>query len=83
VKSDLGFREDEWDESIDEQSLRRSSTVLRNLLVNDALGRAWRLVGQKGQPQLEAVDLMACLAGLVIDKVIFAAAGGGVSGAFR
>jgi hypothetical protein len=67
VKSDLGFLEDEWDESIDEQSLRRSSTVLRNLLVNDALGRAWRLVGQKGQPQLEAVDLVACLAGLVID----------------
>jgi hypothetical protein len=80
VKSDLVFLEDEWDETIDEQSLRRGSTVLRNLLVDNALGRAWRLIGQKGEPEIEAVDLTAALAGLRMDKVIFAAAGGGVSG---
>jgi hypothetical protein len=42
VKSDLAFLEDKWDQSIDEQSLRRSSTVLRNLLVYDGFGKAWR-----------------------------------------
>src|SRR5829696_6872167 len=66
VKSDLLFLEEEWDHEITEQSLRRSSTVLRNLVVQDALGRAWRLAGQ--------------LAGLHYEKVEFASAGGGTSG---
>jgi hypothetical protein len=79
VKSDLAFLEDEWDESIDEQSLRRSSTVLRNLLVYDGFGQAWRLTGERGEPQIEAVDLNSSLAGLRLPKVAFATAGGALS----
>jgi hypothetical protein len=77
VKSDLAFLEDKWDQSIDEQSLRRSSTVLRNLLVYDGFGKAWRLDGRRGEPQIEAVDLNRALAGLLLPKVAFATAGGG------
>jgi hypothetical protein len=80
VKSDLAFLEDEWDQSIDEQSLRRSSTVLRNLLVYDGFGKAWRLAGERAQPQVEAVDLSHALAGLDVHKVAFATAGGALSG---
>jgi hypothetical protein len=80
VKSDIGFLEDDWDESIDEHSLRRSSTVLRNLLVYNGFGKAWRLAGERGEPHVEAVDLSRALAGLDLRKVAFATAGGAVSG---
>jgi hypothetical protein len=80
VKSDLGFLEDDWDESIDERSLRRSSTVLRNLLVYDGFGKAWRLAGERGEPHVQAADLSRALAGLDLRKVAFATAGGAVSG---
>ena len=80
VKSDLGFLEDDWDESIDERSLRRSSTVLRNLLVYNGFGKAWRLAGERGEPHVEAADLSRALAGLDLRKVAFATAGGAVSG---
>jgi hypothetical protein len=77
VKSDLAFLEDEWDESIDEHSLRRSSTVLRRLLVNGDYGKAWRIAGEPKEPRLEAVDLSNNLAGLELARVFFATAGGG------
>jgi hypothetical protein len=54
VASDLGYLADVWSQPIDEQALRRSSNVLRTLLVDNALGRAWRLVGEKGEPTVEA-----------------------------
>lgn len=63
-----------------EQSLRRSSNVLRNLLVEGALGRAWRMAGQPKEPGIEAVDLATVLAGLRYEKILFASAGGGHSG---
>jgi hypothetical protein len=80
VKSDLAFLEDEWDESIDEHSLRRSSTVLRRLLVLGDYAKVWRIAGEPKEPQLEAVDLSNSLAGLELARVFFATAGGGRSG---
>jgi hypothetical protein len=80
VGSDLAFLRDDWDESVEEQSLRRSSNVLRNLLVEDGLGRAWRMVGQPKEPEVEAIDLSHILAGLRFDKILLAAAGGGTAG---
>jgi hypothetical protein len=80
VKSDLAFLEDEWVESIDEHSLRRSSSVLRRLLVFGDYAKAWRIAGEPKEPQLEAVDLSEILAGLELARVFFATAGGGHSG---
>ena len=37
VVSDLIFLHEEWDEEVDDHSLRRSSTVLRRLLVDNEL----------------------------------------------
>jgi hypothetical protein len=79
VTSDVVFLQEEWDSTVDEQSLRRSSNVLRNLLVEDLLGRAWRAAGFKGEPAIEAIDLENHLAGLETNKIAFASAGGGTS----
>jgi hypothetical protein len=80
VASDLAFLEDEWDESVDEDSLRRSSTVLRRLLVLGDYAKAWRVAGEAKEPRLEAVDLSNALAGLELARIFFASAGGGRSG---
>lgn len=76
VASDLAFLEDDWQPSIEDQSLRRSSNVLRTLLVQHAIGQAWRRMGQSKEPKIEAPDLANALAGLKIEKVEFAQAAG-------
>lgn len=45
VGADLLFLREEWEASIDDHSLRRSSTVLRRLLVENELQRAWKKAG--------------------------------------
>lgn len=80
VASDLGYLADVWSQPIDEQALRRSSNVLRTLLVDNALGRAWRLVGEKGEPTVEAMDLSRHVAGLEWEKIVFASPAGGSTG---
>jgi hypothetical protein len=42
VVEDLTYLKDEWDQNIDDAAIRRGSTVLRRLLVNGELQRAWR-----------------------------------------
>lgn len=37
VLADINYLNEEWNQDIDDQSLRRSSTVLRNLLIEDQL----------------------------------------------
>jgi hypothetical protein len=76
VREDLEFLRDEWDNSIDEASLRRSSNVLRTLLVDGHLGRVWRSLGLKRQPIVLAPDLDAMLVGIDPSRVQFAQAGG-------
>lgn len=79
VASDLAFLEEHWDAAVDEQSLRRSSGVLRNLLIEDWFAKAWRALGQPGQPDIEAVDLESAIAGYDVRRINFASAGGGES----
>jgi len=76
VASDLTFLREEWDEDIDDDSLRRSSAVLRILLVDGAYGRAWRLVGLDKEPLLVAVDLDSVLASPPRADITYAQAGG-------
>lgn len=79
VAEDLRFLRQECDDSVSDESLRRSSGPLRRLLVEDAYGRAWRLVGFSGEPQVEAPDLMRNLAGFDEARVTYAQAGGATS----
>jgi hypothetical protein len=76
---DLRFLATEWDQSVDDDSLRRSSTTLRLLLVGGVYGRAWRLVGFQGEPKVVAPDLEANLAGLDQTSITWAHAGGAES----
>lgn len=77
VSEDLAFVAKDWDQSVEDASLRRSSTVLRRLLVEGHFGKAWRALGLEKQPRVIAPDL-----GITIDsvadsgKIMFAQAGG-------
>lgn len=78
VTEDLVFLREKWDQEIDDASLRRSSNVLRILLVEDAYGKAWRLAGLEKQPRIYAPDLEEALEGLPRERIRFAQAGGAV-----
>lgn len=79
VRQDLEFLRDKWDNSIDEPSLRRSSNVLRGLLVDGNLGRAWRALGLERQPIILAPDLDSMLTGIEPQRVEFAPTGATLS----
>lgn len=76
VVSDLIFLHEEWDEEVDDHSLRRSSTILRRLLVDNELQRAWKAAGFEREPVIEASTLQHLVDTAPLDKVAFAAAGG-------
>lgn len=76
VAQDLSFLRESWDESIDDASLRRSSNVLRMLLVDGNYGRAWRLAGFSQEPRIIATDLSANLGTIDRSRIVYAQAGG-------
>lgn len=76
VVSDLIFLHEEWDEEVDDHSLRRSSPILRRLLVDNELQRPWRAAGFEKEPVIEASTLQDLVKTAQLDKVAFAAAGG-------
>jgi hypothetical protein len=75
VRQDLEFIQSDWRDSIPEPSLRRSSNVLRTLLVNGELGRAWRSLGLEKQPVVLAPDLDSIIRGIPRELIEFAQAG--------
>ena len=76
VADDLRFLQRTWHDNIGNHSLRRGSTVLRGLLVEGALQRAWKAIGLDDQPQITTFSLTETLDKVPIEKIIFAAAGG-------
>jgi len=76
VAADLSFLHAEWDEEVDDHSLRRSSTILRRLLVEGVLQRAWKAAGLDKEPSITASTLEPILNRFPLDKLTFAAAGG-------
>lgn len=76
VSEDLEFIKDSWGDAVDDPFLRRGSTTLRVLLVDDGYGRAWRLAGLEKQPSIVAPDLTASLRGIDLGKIGYAQAGG-------
>jgi hypothetical protein len=76
VASDLEFLADKWNQDIDDPSLRRSSNVLRILLVDENLLKAWRQAGFTGQPQILAPSLQNRLQLYPLDRIQFAQTGG-------
>ncbi|QSO46711.1 hypothetical protein [Alicyclobacillus mengziensis] len=76
VYEDLLYLKEEWDESIEDSSLRRNSNVLRMLLVDDYFSKAWRIVGFKRQPTISATDLDGYVMSVRRSGVSYAQAGG-------
>jgi hypothetical protein len=74
VASDLQYLRDDWNEQIDDDSLRRSSSVLRRLLVENELQRAWKEAGFPKEPRIVAMSL--AYEPRSADLVIVASAGG-------
>ena len=66
----------EWNENIEDDALRRGSTVLRRLLVDGDLQRAWRVAGFERTPRITCSTLRPILRSEPLDKIAFAAAGG-------
>jgi len=83
VKEDLEFLRNEWDQSVLDASLRRSSNVLRNLLVEGQFGKAWRALGRAKEPRVTAPDLDVLVDTLDLATVSFASAGGAKSEGMR
>jgi len=76
VAADLRYLRYQWDETIDDHSLRRSSPVLRRLLVDNELQRAWKAAGFKKEPRITASSLARTLSLIRKNSITFAAAGG-------
>lgn len=76
VQQDLDYLTKEWDQEVSDDSLRRSSPVLRRFLVEGQLLRAWRNIGFVGQPEVVALTLSKRLSVGSLNAVKFASAGG-------
>ena len=76
VAQDLEHLNDEWGPETSDPDIRRGSSVLRRLLVEDVYGAAWRAVGFSKQPKLIAVDLWNCVGGVDSASILCALAWG-------
>jgi hypothetical protein len=78
VAHDIRYLQREWHQNINNHALRRGSAVLRGLLVQGQLQRAWKGIGFEGQPQIITSSLSEILAKVPIVKIVFAASGGAI-----
>ena len=79
VISDLQYLQDEWKQDVDDDSLRRSSPILRRLLVENALQRAWKGVGFKNEPKVNCMSLSSFLSRFDKRRIIMAVVGGAIT----
>lgn len=61
VDEDLSYLMDEWVPKLDRAELRRTSPILRRLLVQGDYHRAWRLLELPGEPSVSAPTIDAML----------------------
>ena len=76
VAHDLRYLRETWDRIVEDSELRRGSAVLRRLLVDNLLQRAWRQSGLEGEPQILASTLEPVISGIREECISLAAAGG-------
>ncbi|MGF7398299.1 hypothetical protein [Thermoanaerobacterium thermosaccharolyticum] len=78
VREDLEYLKSNWNQDIDDASIRISNTILRKLLVEDNLGKVWRLLGYEKEPIIKAPDLNKFIKGAPKLRINFASAGGAI-----
>ncbi len=76
VLEDLDFLRLRWDHEVDDVSLRQSSSLLRRLLVEGDLQRAWKKVGFDREPIVPHPTLSSLFSVIPCEQLAFAAAGG-------
>ncbi|MCB8927614.1 MAG: hypothetical protein H6652_18525 [Ardenticatenaceae bacterium] len=76
VVDDIRYLQREWGQEITNHALRRGSTDLRRLLVQDWLQRAWKAANFDKQPKIMSFSLTETFAEIPKEKFIFAMAGG-------
>lgn len=76
VSSDLLHLKYDWNDTVEDDVLRRSSPVLRRLLVDKDLVRALRAVGLTPQAKIVTSTLEPTLKLAPIKNIVFASAGG-------
>jgi len=78
VFNDLDYLHKNWDQTIEENSLRVTSTILRRLLVDGVLQRAWKAAGFEREPRITAHSLMPHLRFMegISQKILLGWAGG-------
>jgi hypothetical protein len=83
VVGDLKYLARNWTRSLDEETVRRDSAVLRRLLLDHGKGtlRQYRQeLGLKGEPKIRAIDLKTAVPGEWSDVVLGAAGGATIDG---
>lgn len=76
VASDLTYLDTDWHERVDDHTIRRSVPILRRLLYERDLVRAWKLCGLQGEPKLDVTDILPVIKGLEAKTIGLATAGG-------
>jgi hypothetical protein len=76
VASNLRYLKGTWRGIIHDDTIRRASSTLRDLLLNDDYGRAWRTLGFAREPRVTAIDLDSALKPFDLSRVAIALAGG-------
>lgn len=80
VYDELLFIQNNWDNKIEDSNLRRNSNILRELLVNGKLLRAWKEIGFARQPTIITPTLELVIGFFGLEKIVFAMAGEGTFG---
>jgi len=76
VAEDLRYLMDVWDQEVSDTSQRITSPILRRLISDDYLGKAWRLLGIAKEPIIRAINLDELLGNIDLTHVNQAFAGG-------
>lgn len=76
VIEDLEYLSSTWKNATSEAEIRRGSTILRRLLVEDVLGWLWRDAGFMKQPKVIGVDLEMNIEGIPASNIVICLAGG-------
>ena len=76
VAEDLNYFHTEWADSVSREVIRRGSAILRRLLVEKELGRAWRAVGSEKEPIILGANLDLLIRDYDRNEIYFALAGG-------
>ena len=78
VAEDILYLRQEWGQDVEDASLRRGSTVLRRLLVEGDLQRAWRATGFSAAPSIPTYIVEPVLTLFDSRRITLASAGGAV-----